>query len=60
MRYFIDWVAERCGEILIQDVTAAMLREYMLLVRRRERILTGVTRIKRSTIRSAAVYRRPP
>ncbi|MDO3681623.1 tyrosine-type recombinase/integrase [Paenibacillus ehimensis] len=30
MRYFIDWVAERHGELTVQDVTADMLRDYVL------------------------------
>lgn len=30
MRYFIDWTSERYGEIQIHDVTADMLREYVL------------------------------
>lgn len=30
MQYFIEWVAERYGELPVQDVTTAMLREYVL------------------------------
>jgi integrase/recombinase XerD len=30
MRYFIDWVTERYGQISINEVTAAILREYVL------------------------------
>lgn len=30
MRYFIEWVAEHYGEIAIQDVTADMLRDYVI------------------------------
>jgi integrase/recombinase XerD len=30
MRYFIEWVANHYGEITIQDVTAEMLRDYVI------------------------------
>lgn len=30
MNYFIEWINERYGEITIQEVTATMLREYVL------------------------------
>lgn len=30
MRYFNEWVTERYGELVVQDVTAAIIREYVL------------------------------
>ncbi|GGG08520.1 site-specific integrase [Paenibacillus aceti] len=30
MRYFIEWVADHRGEISIQDVTADLLRDYVI------------------------------
>ncbi|MBE1443911.1 tyrosine-type recombinase/integrase [Paenibacillus sp. OAS669] len=30
MRYFIEWVSEHYGELSIQDVTTAIIREYVL------------------------------
>lgn len=30
MRYFIDWTNERYGEVLVTNVTAAMIRDYVI------------------------------
>lgn len=30
MNYFIEWISERYGEISVQDVTAGLLRDYVL------------------------------